>query len=68
MASQLIFKRACQLVKLRNKRLHGTVGRRESHENKRSPSPAQEDRIAQLEIGHHSRNAGLLSECRHDGF
>ncbi len=51
-APQLIFKRACQLVKLRNKRLHGTVGRRESHENKRSASPAQKDRIAQLEIGH----------------
>ena len=67
-APQLIFKRACQLVKLRNKRLHGTVGRRESHENKRSPSPAQKNRIAQVEIGHHSGNAGLLSQSRHDGF
>ena len=53
-APQLIFKRARQLVKLRNKRLDWTVGRRESHENKRSASPAQKNRIAQFEIGHDS--------------
>ena len=66
-APQLIFKRVRQLVKLRNKRLHGTLGRRESHENKRSPSLAQENRIAQIEIGHHSGYAGFLLQSRHDG-
>ena len=53
-APQLIFKRACQLVNLRNKRLDWTVGRSEPYENKRSAFPAQKNRIAQLEIGHHS--------------
>src|ERR1700679_3202671 len=67
-SAQLIFKRACQLVNLRHKRLDGTAGRSESHQNKRSPAPAQKNRIAQLEIGHHSGNAGLLSEFCHDGF
>jgi hypothetical protein len=51
---QLVLKRVLQPVKLGDERLHGTVGRGESHQNKSSSSLAQEDRIAKIETGNNS--------------
>src|SRR5580658_7361464 len=61
-APQLVLQRARQLVKLRDERLHGTVGRGESHQNKGSSSLAQENRIAKIKMGNHSGHAGFLPQ------
>ena len=66
-APQFIRKSAGSLVKLGNERLHWTVGRREAHQNKRPASLAEENRIAQLEMGNDSGDAGFFSQSRHDG-
>ena len=64
---QLILKRVYPLVKFGDQRLDGTIGGRESDENKCSARPAEENRIAQIETGDDSRNARLLSQCLHNG-
>ena len=61
-APQLVLKRVRPLVKLRDERFDGTLGRRESHQNKRSSSLAQENRIAKIEMGNDSGHAGLVSQ------
>src|SRR5208337_4426972 len=59
---QLVLKRVHPLVKLRDERLHGTLGRGESHQNKSSSSPPQENRISKIKMGNNSGHAGFLSQ------
>src|SRR5271169_5825897 len=61
-ALQLVLKRVRQLVKLRDERLHGTLGRGESHQNKSSSALAQKNRIAKIKMGNDSGHAGFLSQ------
>src|SRR5271166_6668461 len=61
-APQLVLKRVRQLVKLRDERLHGTLGGGESHQDKSSSSLAQEDRIAKIKMGNDSGHAGFHSQ------
>src|SRR5271165_2129249 len=61
-APQLVLKRVHSFVKLRDERLHGTLGRGESDQNKSSSSPPQKNRIAKIKTGNDSGHAGLLSQ------
>ena len=61
-APQSVLKRVLQLVKLRDQRLHGPLGRGEAHQNKSSSSLAQENRIAKIKMGNNSGHSGFRSQ------
>ena len=61
------FERVGEIVQLRDERFDRAIGGRETDENKCAATFAEEDGIAQIEIGDNAGDAGLVFERVDDG-
>src|SRR5581483_1534809 len=62
-----ILKRDCPLMKAGNERFYRAFGRGEAYENEGSAAFAEEDGIAQVEVGDDAGDARLVSQAGRDG-